>query len=70
MELSCGGIKGGWMMIAKVDTSQGDDWPDGWRKITSPQPLCRGSGDAAGCYSAYIINYNTNYNSICGRLTG
>ena len=28
MELSCGGIKGGWMMIAKVNTSQDDDCPE------------------------------------------
>ena len=70
MELSCGGIKGGWMRIAKVDTSQGHDCPVGWKKITSPRPLCRGSGDAAGCYSAYIANHNAKYNAICGKLRG
>jgi len=32
MELSCGGIRGGWMRIAKVDTTQGDDCPGSWKK--------------------------------------
>ena len=75
MELTCGGITGGWMRIADIDTNRGDDCPTGWKKITQPQPLCRGSGDAAGCYSAYFSNnkteYNsTEYNSICGKLRG
>ena len=70
MELTCGGITGGWMRIADVDTTQGDNCPTGWRKITQPRPLCRGSGDAAGCYSAYFSNNKAEYNSICGKLRG
>ena len=70
MQLACGGITGGWMRIANIDTTQGDDCPNGWRKITQPRPLCRGSGDAAGCYSAYFSNNKTEYNSICGKLRG
>ena len=70
MELTCGGITGGWMRIANIDTTQGDDCPSGWSKITQPRPLCRGSGDAAGCYSAYFSNNKTEYNSICGKLHG
>ena len=27
MELECGGHKGGWMRIADLDTSRGDDYP-------------------------------------------
>ena len=34
MELECGGHKGGWMRIANLDTSRGDDCPSGWTKIT------------------------------------
>ena len=49
MELNCGGIKGGWMRIANFDTTHGDECPVGWRKVISPQPLCRGYNDAAGC---------------------
>ena len=70
MELTCGGITGGWMRIANIDTTQGDDCPSGWSNITQPRPLCRGSGDAAGCYSAYFSNNKAEYNSICGKLRG
>ena len=70
MELTCGGITGGWMRIANIDTTQGDDCPSGWSKITQPRPLCRGSGDAAGCYSAYFSNNKAEYNFICGKLRG
>ena len=70
MELTCGGITGGWMRIANIDTTQGDDCPSGWSKITQPRLLCRGSGDAPGCYSAYFSNNKTEYNSICGKLRG
>ena len=70
MQLTCGGITGGWMRIANIDTTQGDECPSGWSKITQPRPLCRGSGDAAGCYSAYFSNNKTEYNSICGKLRG
>ena len=58
------------MRIANIDTSQGDDCPSGWSNITQPRPLCRGSGDAAGCYSAYFSNNKTEYNSICGKVRG
>ena len=70
MKLTCGGITGGWMRIANDDTTQGDACPSGWSKITQPRPLCRGSGDAAGCYSAYFSNNQAEYNSICGKLHG
>ena len=70
MQLTCGGIKGGWIRIANIDTTQGDQCPSGWSKIMQPKPLCRGSGDAAGCYSTNFINNKTEYNSICGKLRG
>ena len=70
MQLTCGGIRGGWMRIANINTTQGDQCPSGWSKITQPKPLCRGSGDAAGCYSTKFTNNKTEYNSICGKLRG
>jgi len=70
MELTCGGITGGWMRIANVNTSQGDDCPSGWNKIIQPKPLCRGSKDSAGCYSTYFTNNKSEYNSVCGKLRG
>jgi len=48
MKLTCGGITGGWIRIANVNTSQGNDCPSGWNKTMQPKPLCRGSGDSAG----------------------
>jgi len=70
MSLTCGGITGGWMRIANVDTSQGDDCPSGWNKIIEPKPLCRGSSNDGGCYSAYFSNNKSKYNFICGKLRG
>ena len=70
MKLTCGGTRGGWMRIANLDTTHGDGCPGGWKKIFNPRPLCRGSGDAAGCYSAYFTSYKVKYNSICGKLKG
>ena len=40
MELECGGYKGGWMRIADLDTSRGDDCPSGWTEITIPVAAC------------------------------
>ena len=71
MELTCGGITGGWMRIADIDTTRGDDCPSGWSNVAQSKPLCRGSGDAAGCYSANFSNYKpVEYHSICGKLRG
>ena len=65
MELSYDGIK---RRIVKLDTSQEDDCSAGWKKVKRPQPLCRGSGDAGGCYSAYFSNNKEDYTSICGKV--
>ena len=35
MELECGGHRGGWIRIADLDTSRGDDCPSGWTNITT-----------------------------------
>ena len=53
-----------------IATTQGDSCPSGWSMITQPRRLCRGSGDPAGCYSAYFSNNKAKYNSICGKLRG
>ena len=69
MEVTCGGITGGWMRIANIDASI-DNCPSNWRKITQPKPLCRGSGDGAGCYPAHFSSNNAKYTSICGKPVG
>ena len=70
MELECGGHKGGWTTIVKLDISKGDSCPSGWTRLTSPKVVCRSGNDASGCYSAIFTTYNITYNKICGQVTG
>ena len=76
MELECGGHKGGWMRIADLDTSRGDDCPSGWTKWftnDAGQPrrtVCRSPNNNAGCYPT-IFNVNgVSYHKICGKARG
>ena len=76
MELECGGHKGGWMRIADLDTSRGDNCPSGWTKITTNdtgQPsidVCRSPSDNAGCYPTIFTVNGTSYHRICGKTRG
>ena len=76
MELECGGHKGGWMRIADLDTSRGDDCPSEWTKITTNdagQPsidACRSPNDNPGCYTTMFIVNGTSYHKICGKARG
>ena len=76
MELECGGHKGGWMRIADLDTSRGDDCPSGWTKITTNdagQPsidVCRTPSDNGGCYPTIFTVNGTSYHKICGKARG
>ena len=68
MELECGGHKGGWMRVAKVDTANGEACPGEWINNVKYNSLCTGTG-GAGCYSAnFTVPYA--YNKICGQLRG
>ena len=76
MELECGGHKGGWMRIADLDTSRGDNCPTGWTKITTndaEQPsidVCRSPSDDAGCYPTLFTVNGGSYHKICGKARG
>ena len=77
MELECDGQKGGWMRIADLDTSRGDDCPNGWNKITTPDSaiyptkvVCRSPSDIAGCYSTSFTVNGLSYNKMCGKARG
>ena len=74
MELECGGHKGGWTTIVKLDTSKGDSCPSGWINITTPadppKVACRSGNDASGCYSAIFTTYNITFSKICGQVKG
>ena len=76
MELECGGHKGGWMRIADLDTSRGDECPTGWTKITTPDVptrpatvVCRSPDDSAGCYPTSFPVNGADFHKIsqCGR---
>ena len=76
MELECGGHKGGWMRIADLDTSRGDDCPSRWTKITTNDPgqpsidVCRIPTRNPGCFSVSFTVNGTNYHKICGKARG
>jgi len=63
MELECGGYKGGWTRIARLNISEGDECPKGWN---TDHGYCTGEYEA-GCYSVLFPAYN-KYRRICGRL--
>ena len=69
MELECGGHKGGWMRIADLDTSRGDDCPSGWNKITTPIAACI-ADSSAGCYSTNSTTFGVPYSKVCGMAVG
>ena len=71
MELECGGHKGGWMRIADLDTTRGDDCPSGWTHTTQP-PACLASiSDInGGCRSAIFSTLSISYSKICGMAIG
>jgi len=77
MELECGGHKGGWMRIADLDTSRGDDCPTAWKKITTPNSatypskvVCGSPSNKAGCYSTSFTVHGSSYYKICGKARG
>ena len=70
MELECGGHKGGWMRIADLDTSRGDDCPIGWTNITTPVAACIAPSSNAGCYSTNFSTLSIPYSKVCGMAVG
>ena len=66
MELDCGGVKGGWMRIADIDTSRGDTCPGEWTEYSSK---CMGH-TPPGCYSANFSTNSTSYSKVCGKVKG
>ena len=70
MELECGGHKGGWMRIADLDTSRGDDCFSGWTNITTPVEVCIGPSSNAGCYSTNFSTLSVPYSKVCGMAVG
>ena len=65
MELDCKGHKG-WMRIADLNTTRGDDCPNGWVKNAAYKSLCMGS-PPANCYSTIFSTVATRYTKVCGK---
>ena len=77
MELECDGHKGGWMRIADLDTSRGDECPTEWRKITTPSnpthpsiDVCQSTTGNVGCFPVIFSTYSANYTKVCGMARG
>ena len=58
MELECG-VEKGWVTVADVNVTDGDECPHGWSRISSPAVACRAPSDDGGCYSAQFSTYST-----------
>ena len=70
MELECGGHKGGWMRLADLDATRGDDCPSGWINITTPVEACISASSDGGCHSANFSTFNMPYSRVCGMIVG
>ena len=72
MQLECGGHKGGWMKIADLDTSRGDNCPGDLIKETiNGVDLCHQVFTTTpGCFGTnYTVN-GVEYTKVCGRAKG
>ena len=63
--------KKGWLKIADIDVSKGDECPKGWNKTkVNGIEMCRSLYDSAGCYSANFSVNGTRYRKIRGMVRG
>ena len=61
----------GWIPVAAIDISGGDDCPDPFQKITeNGVSMCRVPSEAPGCYSANFSVGGQSYMEIVGALRG
>ena len=65
MKLKCGGVEGGWMQIADIDSNRDGSCPETWYNITTPKPLCL--GNTTGCNTAHFTVSGISYAHICGQ---
>ena len=70
MKLRCGSVGHGWMRIAFTNTTNGDNCPNGWRRISTPVSACRPVSDRAGCYSAHFNTHYIPFSKVCGMVVG
>ena len=72
MILTCKGVGGGWIPIAKLDmTNTSHQCPPGTRLRTDlPKRVCGINIDGSGCSSTIFDTHGIRYNQICGKIIG
>ena len=72
MTLTCKGVGGGWMQVAKLDmTNTSHQCPPGTRLRSGiSRRLCGIGVDGPGCSSTLFNVYNINYSQVCGKIIG
>ena len=71
MTLTCKGVGGGWMQVAKLDmTNSSHQCPPGTRLTQDlPKQLCGNSnGTSPGCSSTLFHVYGIEYRGVCGKI--
>ena len=67
MTLSCGGVTGGWMRVAELNTTNSrQQCPDGLMERADGR--CAGL-TVDGCSSVFYSTQKINYTNVCGRIT-
>ena len=67
MTLSCGGVTGGWMRVAELNTiNSREQCPDGF--MVRADGRC-GALNVDGCSSVFFSTQKINYTNVCGRIT-
>ena len=71
MTLTCKGVGGGWMQVAKLDmTNSSHQCPPGTRLgiYDSSRRLCGRGQDDPGCNSSTFSTFGIRYNHVCGMI--
>lgn len=74
MERSCGGLTGGWMRVANLNTTDTQQsCPSDfqiWTYDNPPLRLCRTVSTKPGCIGTPIATNGLQYSHVCGRVIG
>ena len=70
MTLTCKGVGGGWMQVAKLDmTNSSQQCPPGTRLRTNfPKRVCGVNFDGPGCSSTTFNVHGVGYSQVCGKI--
>lgn len=69
MTLTCKGVGGGWMQVAKLDmTNSSHQCPPGTSLRNQSKRLCKADSAEAGCSSTTFTTQGIDYNRVCGKI--